>query len=72
MKKIRLSISLVLLGFLCLSSCDNNNAFLVNRRTATPEKIEQIKKAQQQQEEEKRDNEKDNEEKGKEEKVDEK
>ncbi|GHT76982.1 hypothetical protein AGMMS50222_10290 [Endomicrobiia bacterium] len=46
MKKIRLSISLILLGFLVLSSCDKKDAFLVNRRTATPEKIEEIKKAE--------------------------
>ncbi|GHT57411.1 hypothetical protein AGMMS50233_10730 [Endomicrobiia bacterium] len=46
MKRIRLAISFILLGFLMLSSCDKKNAYLVNRRTATPEKIEQIKEAQ--------------------------
>ncbi|GHT55281.1 hypothetical protein AGMMS50233_04940 [Endomicrobiia bacterium] len=31
---------------LVLSSCDKKNAYLVNRRTATPEKVEEIKEAQ--------------------------
>ncbi|GHT71563.1 hypothetical protein AGMMS49950_08410 [Endomicrobiia bacterium] len=46
-----------------ISSCDKNNAFLVNRRTATPEKIKEIEEAQQAKEEK---------EKGKEKVVDEK
>ncbi|GHT48903.1 hypothetical protein AGMMS49936_11540 [Endomicrobiia bacterium] len=37
--------AIVLFGFLCLSSCDKKNAFLVNRRIATPEKVEEIKRA---------------------------
>ncbi|GHT48355.1 hypothetical protein AGMMS49936_10730 [Endomicrobiia bacterium] len=48
MKKIRLPISLVLLGLLCLSSCDScnkKNAFLVNRRTATPERVKEVQRA---------------------------
>ncbi|GHT35494.1 hypothetical protein AGMMS49592_5770 [Endomicrobiia bacterium] len=52
MKRIRLSISFILLGFLCLSSCDQKNASLVNRRIATPERIEQVKEAQKAKEEE--------------------
>ncbi|GHT45773.1 hypothetical protein AGMMS49936_03590 [Endomicrobiia bacterium] len=35
--------AIVLFGFLCLSSCDKKNAFLVNRRIATPERVEEIK-----------------------------
>ncbi|GHT50675.1 hypothetical protein AGMMS49990_03500 [Endomicrobiia bacterium] len=44
--KLLVSSSCILLDFLCLSSCDKKNASLVNRRTATPEKIEEIKEAQ--------------------------
>ncbi|GHT72059.1 hypothetical protein AGMMS49950_10050 [Endomicrobiia bacterium] len=45
MKKITWLITIILLG-LIISSCDKKNAFLVNRRTATPEKIEKIKEAE--------------------------
>ncbi|GHT53836.1 hypothetical protein AGMMS50233_00620 [Endomicrobiia bacterium] len=44
--KLLVSSSCILLDFLCLSSCDKKNASLVNRRTATPEKMEEIKEAQ--------------------------
>ncbi|GHT58495.1 hypothetical protein AGMMS49531_00740 [Endomicrobiia bacterium] len=46
MRKTKLlnSSSFILLGFLVLSSCDKKNASLVNRRTATSEKIEEAKK----------------------------
>ncbi|GHT63148.1 hypothetical protein AGMMS49950_04310 [Endomicrobiia bacterium] len=36
-----------------LSSCDKKNAFLVNRRTATPEKVKQVEEAQRAKEREK-------------------
>ncbi|GHT62068.1 hypothetical protein AGMMS49950_07250 [Endomicrobiia bacterium] len=45
MRKTKLlnSSSFILLGFLVLSSCDKKNALLVNRRTATPERVKEIK-----------------------------
>ncbi|GHT61624.1 hypothetical protein AGMMS49531_08810 [Endomicrobiia bacterium] len=61
-KKATGLITIILVG-LIISSCDKNNAFLVNRRTATPEKIKEIEEAQQAKEEK---------EKGKEKVVDEK
>ncbi|GHT72253.1 hypothetical protein AGMMS49950_10660 [Endomicrobiia bacterium] len=45
MIKTKLLISFISLG-LMLSSCDKKNAFLINRRTATPEKIREIEEAQ--------------------------
>ncbi|GHT33934.1 hypothetical protein AGMMS49592_3290 [Endomicrobiia bacterium] len=41
------AISSIFVAFsFALSSCDQKNARLVNRRTATPERIEKIKEAQ--------------------------
>ncbi|GHT68500.1 hypothetical protein AGMMS49556_10190 [Endomicrobiia bacterium] len=45
-RKLLISSPFILLGFLVLSSCDKKNASLVNRRTAAPEKIEEIKEKQ--------------------------
>ncbi|GHT55578.1 hypothetical protein AGMMS50233_05740 [Endomicrobiia bacterium] len=45
MVKTKLLISFISFG-LMLSSCDQKNARLVNRRVATPEKIEEIKEAE--------------------------
>ncbi|GHT38249.1 hypothetical protein AGMMS49593_07160 [Endomicrobiia bacterium] len=42
-KTLKTAISIFIAFSLALSSCDKKNAFLVNRRTATPEKIEEIK-----------------------------
>ncbi|GHT52881.1 hypothetical protein AGMMS49990_09800 [Endomicrobiia bacterium] len=53
MIRTKLLISFILF-VLMLSSCDKKNASLVNRRTATPERIEQIKEAQRAKEEEER------------------
>ncbi|GHT70041.1 hypothetical protein AGMMS49950_04100 [Endomicrobiia bacterium] len=51
MIKTKLLISFISLG-LMLSSCDKKNAFLVNRSTATPEKIREIEEAQKKKQEE--------------------
>ncbi|GHT62990.1 hypothetical protein AGMMS49531_11290 [Endomicrobiia bacterium] len=50
MKTKKSMSAVVLFGFLVLSSCDKKNAFLVNRRTATPEKIEEAKKRKEDEE----------------------
>ncbi|GHT51404.1 hypothetical protein AGMMS49990_05620 [Endomicrobiia bacterium] len=44
--KTKAMLSAIVLFGLMLSSCDKKNAFLVNRRHATPDRIEQIKEAQ--------------------------
>ncbi|GHT42696.1 hypothetical protein AGMMS49921_08530 [Endomicrobiia bacterium] len=48
-----ISSAIVLFGSM-LSSCDKKNAFLVNRRTATPEKVKEIKRAKEEKAEEER------------------
>ncbi|GHT45547.1 hypothetical protein AGMMS49936_02980 [Endomicrobiia bacterium] len=45
-KTLKAALSIFIAFSLALSSCDKKNAGLVNRRTATPEKIEEIKEAQ--------------------------
>ncbi|GHT52289.1 hypothetical protein AGMMS49990_08380 [Endomicrobiia bacterium] len=42
MMKLKRVLSVLALFGLALNSCDKKNAFIVNRRTATPEKIEEI------------------------------
>ncbi|GHT63782.1 hypothetical protein AGMMS50222_10480 [Endomicrobiia bacterium] len=54
--KLLISSSCILFGFLVLSSCDKKNASLVNRRTATPEKIEEAKKRREDEEKLKEEN----------------
>ncbi|GHT46955.1 hypothetical protein AGMMS49936_06770 [Endomicrobiia bacterium] len=41
--KLKQCLSIFIAFSSVLSSCDEKNAFLVNRRTATPEKVEEIK-----------------------------
>ncbi|GHT73372.1 hypothetical protein AGMMS50222_00760 [Endomicrobiia bacterium] len=45
-KTLKATLSVFVAFSLALSSCDTKNASLVNRRTATPEKEEEIKEAQ--------------------------
>ncbi|GHT72141.1 hypothetical protein AGMMS49950_10400 [Endomicrobiia bacterium] len=40
--KLKAILSVFVAFSLALSSCDKKNAFLVNRRTATPEKIREV------------------------------
>ncbi|GHT51913.1 hypothetical protein AGMMS49990_07270 [Endomicrobiia bacterium] len=44
--KLKQCLSMFVAFALALSSCDKKNASLVNRRTATPKKMEEIKEAQ--------------------------
>ncbi|GHT56361.1 hypothetical protein AGMMS50233_08010 [Endomicrobiia bacterium] len=48
--KLKQCLSIFIAFGLALSSCDKKNASLVNRRTATPEKIEEVKRAKAKQE----------------------
>ncbi|GHT38521.1 hypothetical protein AGMMS49593_08070 [Endomicrobiia bacterium] len=48
-KTLKTAISIFIAFSLALSSCDKKNAFLVNRRTATPEKVEEIKRTKAEQ-----------------------
>ncbi|GHT45438.1 hypothetical protein AGMMS49936_02660 [Endomicrobiia bacterium] len=47
--KLKQCLSIFIAFSFVLSSCDKKNAFLVNRRTATPEKVEEIKRAKAEQ-----------------------
>ncbi|GHT58317.1 hypothetical protein AGMMS49950_01260 [Endomicrobiia bacterium] len=45
-KTVKAILSIFVAFSFALNSCDKNNTMLVNRRTATPEKIKEIKEAQ--------------------------
>ncbi|GHT57207.1 hypothetical protein AGMMS50233_10340 [Endomicrobiia bacterium] len=49
--KLKATLSIFVAFCLALSSCDKKNAFIINRRYATLEKIEEIKEAKAKEEE---------------------